>query len=56
LHANTSDDGDPGVALRLAQTEATPIDPDLQRVADTWPTLPDAIRRAVLALVGSANG
>jgi hypothetical protein len=28
----------------------------LRRVADAWPDLPDAIRRAVLALVGSANG
>jgi hypothetical protein len=56
LAANTSDDGDPGVALRLAQAEEPPIDPDLLRVAQAWPALPDAIRRAVLALVGSAAG
>jgi hypothetical protein len=29
-------------------------DPDLARVVDAWPALPDAIRRAVLALIGSA--
>jgi hypothetical protein len=56
LPVNTSDADDPGVALRLAQTEETPIDPDLLRVAQAWPGLPDAIRRAVLALIGSANG
>jgi hypothetical protein len=27
---------------------------DLRRVVEAWPDLPDAIRRAVLALVGSA--
>jgi hypothetical protein len=31
-------------------------DADLQRVVEAWPDLPEAIRRAVLALVGSANG
>jgi hypothetical protein len=29
---------------------------DLRRVLEAWPDLPEAIRRAVLALVGSANG
>ena len=36
----------------LTKTDAT--DPDLQRVAAAWPELPDAIRRAILALVESA--
>jgi len=47
LAANTSDDGDPGVAQ-------TPADPNLARVVEAWPALSEAIRRAVLALVGSA--
>jgi hypothetical protein len=29
-------------------------DPELARIAGAWPTLPDPIRRAVLALVGTA--
>ncbi len=29
-------------------------DPDLARVVETWPELGEAIRRAVLALIGSA--
>jgi hypothetical protein len=34
-----------------------PADADLERVVAAWPDLPDAIRRAVLALIGSsANG
>ena len=30
--------------------------PNLAHVVAAWPDLPDAIRRAVLALVGSTNG
>jgi hypothetical protein len=29
-------------------------DPDLQRLIDAWPTLPEPIRRAMLALIGMA--
>jgi hypothetical protein len=31
------------------------IDPDLVRVVEAWATLPPAIRRAVLALIGPAD-
>jgi hypothetical protein len=41
------------VALGVAQG---PADSDLARVVEAWPGLPEAIRRAVLALVSSANG
>jgi hypothetical protein len=34
---------------------AEPEDADLRRVVAAWPDLPDAIRRAVLALIGSAT-
>jgi hypothetical protein len=42
----------------LAQTLAreTQIDPDLARVVTAWPDLPEAIRRAVLALATSTGG
>jgi hypothetical protein len=41
----------------LAHTLAheTEIDPDLARVVSAWPDLPEAIRRAVLALIGSTT-
>jgi hypothetical protein len=42
------------LALQLAQE--TPIDPDLAAILDAWPTLPEPIRRAMLALVGTAKG
>jgi hypothetical protein len=29
--------------------------PDLARVFDAWPTLPEPIRRAILALIGSTG-
>jgi hypothetical protein len=38
------------VALPVAQP---PSDPDLARVVEAWPDLPEALRRAVLALIGS---
>jgi hypothetical protein len=28
-----------------------PIDPDLAKVVQAWPTLPELVRRAVLALI-----
>jgi hypothetical protein len=39
----------PGVAPN------SPPDPNLARVVEAWPDLPDAIRGAVLALIDSAN-
>jgi hypothetical protein len=41
----------------LAQTLAreSELDPELARVIDAWPDLPDHIRAAVLALVGTAG-
>ncbi len=33
---------------------AAPTDPDLARVVEAWSDLPEPIRRAVLALIGSA--
>jgi hypothetical protein len=35
---------------------AGPLDPDLARILDAWPGLPDPIRRAIVALVESATG
>ena len=32
-----------------------PSDPDFAKVAAAWPTLPDAIRRAIMALVATAG-
>jgi hypothetical protein len=31
------------------------LDPDLTRILDAWPTLPDPIRRAVMALVETSS-
>jgi hypothetical protein len=31
------------------------IDPDLARLIDAWPTLPDAIRVGILAMVQAAR-
>ncbi len=36
------------------EPENRPADPDLARVTAAWPNLPEPIRRAALALIGSA--
>jgi hypothetical protein len=54
----TSGDGTPPLTAPLtgtAESGCEPVresDPDLARVVEAWPTLPPAIRRAMLALVG----
>ena len=48
---NTYGESSDGVALGVAQI---PTDPDLARVVEAWPDLPEAIRRAVVALVATA--
>src|SRR5262249_12518825 len=57
----TSGDGTPpltGPLLGTPESGCEPVSataPDLARVVEAWPTLPPAIRRAVLALIGPAD-
>jgi hypothetical protein len=41
----------------LAQSLAREIEkhPDLQRVLDAWPTLPEALRAGILAMIDAAR-
>jgi hypothetical protein len=41
-------------ARRFAQLVEN--DPELARLVEAWPTLPDAIRRAILALISAGAG
>jgi hypothetical protein len=43
-----------GAESAAVPADSSPIDPDLARIVATWPTLPEPIRRATLALIGSA--
>jgi hypothetical protein len=54
LHANTSDDC--SRRLDRALTKAVESCPDLARIVHAWPTLPEPIRRAVLALIAAGVG
>ena len=38
-----------------SQTETAPIDADLVKVIGTWPTLPEHLKAAVLALVATVG-
>jgi len=56
LPANTSGDPSGPLAPQLAPVQKVySADPDLARVVAAWPALPEAIRRAVLALVGAST-
>ncbi|MFO0835751.1 MAG: hypothetical protein U0638_12330 [Phycisphaerales bacterium] len=39
----------------ISCTKVDPIDPDLTAIVGAWPTLPDAIKAGVLALVRAAE-
>ena len=56
-YANTSD-GPITEAQQIAQQyrqETAEIDPDLGQLIDAWPTLPPAIREAILAMLRAAE-
>jgi hypothetical protein len=36
--------------------DSSPIDPDLAKIIDAWPNLPEAIRAGILAMVRAAGG
>jgi hypothetical protein len=50
---STSGKGPSSVARQLPRTVGP--DPDLARLLDAWPRLPEPIRRAILALVMTAH-
>ena len=36
--------------------ETAPIDPDLAKLIDAWPDLPDAVRKGIVAMADWAKG
>jgi hypothetical protein len=50
-HSKSKHDKQPGDIIPIGCTTGCTPDPDLSRVVAAWPTLPEPIRRAVLALV-----
>ncbi len=56
---NTGKTGVPqesGAESGASSGDSAPIDPDLAAVVSAWPTLPYAIRAAVLAIVRAPQG
>jgi len=45
-----------GTETGTLQANSGPIPPDLQVVIDAWPTLPEAIRADIVAMVRTAGG
>jgi len=39
----------------MGAAESGAVDPDLARILEAWPNLPEPIRRAMLALVNSVE-
>jgi hypothetical protein len=55
LSSNDKDMRQPAAAVALPVAPDSFADADLARVVTVWPDLPEAIRRAVLALIGTAT-
>ena len=56
LNLEENDDFGEGAAHSTAlETAKAPIDPDLAQVIEAWPTLPPAIREAILAMLRAAE-
>ena len=56
LNLEENDDFGEGAAHSTAlETAKAPNDPDLATVTDAWPTLPPAIREAILAMLRAAQ-
>ncbi len=45
-----------GANAVAAETKVERLSPDLQALIDAWPTLPDAIKAGILAMVNAAAG
>ena len=45
-----------GVESGALPTQTHPIDPSLTALIDAWPTLPEALRAGILAMVRAAGG
>jgi hypothetical protein len=44
-----------GTESGTVATDPTPIDPDLAKIIDAWPTLPEPIRAGILAMIRAAG-
>ena len=51
-YADSASRAAPGAAV---SAETVPLDPDLQLVIDAWPTLPEATKIGILAMVRAAG-
>ena len=51
----TSDSKASGAESGASEADSVDSDPDLQRLIDVWPTLPEAIRRAIMAMVETTD-
>src|SRR5262245_36308752 len=56
ISTKTVDFGQGGAKSGALAPESTSIDPPLATIIDAWPTLPDAIRAGILAMVRAAGG
>jgi hypothetical protein len=55
IQAETAISVEGGAISGASATESRPIDPGLARIVEAWPSLPGAIRNAMLALAGSGG-
>jgi len=51
---NTAVSANPGANAVALESKPAHFDPDLQAIIDAWPTLPEAIRTGILAMMRAA--
>jgi hypothetical protein len=54
--AGTPVTASPSFPLAHSLARETQIDPDLARLIDAWPTLPEVLRAGILAMIGVRRG
>jgi len=50
-----ADSGDAGALAGAVETKPAHIDADLQAIIDAWPTLPEALRAGIVAMIRAAG-
>ena len=44
-----------GAESGAVENDTAPTDPELAKVIETWPSLPEAIKRAILAMIDASG-
>jgi hypothetical protein len=55
IPGETADSGESGANSGAVGAQEAPLDPDLTLVVSSWPTLPEAIKAGILAMIRTTS-